>query len=150
MLQFHCKFVVVQASEEITVTDGSKVFSPDAPIKLEAANARAVSVDCGDTMIGNMSALLPASQLKEESSELGCSASDVERDGKGCPFEHSDKNGNIFIESDGYLSRLPGGSLTTGQHKDAKADTLVLHSAKVVNHDSFFILMMFRFHTDSG
>ena len=88
-------------------------------------------------MNGNMSALLNSPQLKDESSELGCSASEVDKDGKGFPFEHSDKSGNISINSDGYSSQLVGGSLTAGQSRDAVDDTLMLGSAKVVNHDYF-------------
>ncbi|KAL4607148.1 hypothetical protein ACB092_09G153700 [Castanea dentata] len=122
----------LKASEETTVTDGSDAFSPDAPRKREAANARRVSIDGGDTMNGNMSALLHSPQLKDESSELGCSASEVDKDGRGFPFEHSDKSGNISINSDGYSSQLVGGSLTTGQSRDAIDDTSVLGSAKLV------------------
>lgn len=88
-------------------------------------------------MNGNMSALLHSPQLKDESSELGCSASEVDKDGRGFPFEHSDKSGNVSINSDGYSSQLVGGSLTTGQSRDAVDDTSVLGSAKVVNHDYF-------------
>lgn len=84
-----------------------------------------------------MSALLHSPQLKDESSELGCSASEVDKDGRGFPSEHSDKSGNISINSDGYSSHLVGGSLTTGQSRDAVDDTSVLGSAKVVNHDYF-------------
>ncbi|KAK4581387.1 hypothetical protein RGQ29_024867 [Quercus rubra] len=119
------------ASEEIKVTDGSDAFSPDALTKREAGNARSVSIDVGDTMNSNMSALLHSPQLKDESSELGCSVSEVDKDGKGFPFEHSDKSGNISINSDGYSSQLVGGSLTTGQSRDAVDDTLMLGSAKV-------------------
>ncbi|KAF3962539.1 hypothetical protein CMV_012957 [Castanea mollissima] len=104
----------LKASEETTVTDGSDAFSPDAPIKREAGNARRVSIDGGDTM-----------------NELGCSASEVDKDGRGFPFEHSDKSGNISINSDGYSSQLVGGSLTTGQSRDAIDDSSVLGSAKV-------------------
>ncbi|XP_050244941.1 protein RRP6-like 2 isoform X2 [Quercus robur] len=121
----------LKASEEIKVTDGSDAFSPDALIKREAGNARRVSIDGGDTMNGNMSAILHSPQLKDESSELGCSASEVDKEGKGFPFEHSDKSGNISINSDCYSSQLVGGSLTTGQSRDAIDDTLVLGSAKV-------------------
>ena len=87
-------------------------------------------------MNGNMSAILHSPQLKDESSELGCRASEVDKEGKGFPFEHSDKSGNISINSDGYSSQLVG-SLTTGQSRDAVDDTLMLGSAKVVNHDYF-------------
>ncbi|KAM3690588.1 hypothetical protein ACJW31_09G131000 [Castanea mollissima] len=121
----------LKASEETTVTDGSDAFSPDAPIKREAGNARRVSIDGGDTMNGNISALLHSPQLKDEPSELGCSASEVDKDGRGFPFEHSDKSGNISINSDGYSSQLVGGSLTTGQSRDAIDDSSVLGSAKV-------------------
>ncbi|KAK4581388.1 hypothetical protein RGQ29_024867 [Quercus rubra] len=121
----------LKASEEIKVTDGSDAFSPDALTKREAGNARSVSIDVGDTMNSNMSALLHSPQLKDESSELGCSVSEVDKDGKGFPFEHSDKSGNISINSDGYSSQLVGGSLTTGQSRDAVDDTLMLGSAKV-------------------
>lgn len=154
-LYFHCtmltaillnssNFFIIQAGEEnIVVADGFKVFLPDTPTEVEAANARRESTDGSNTINGHISVLLPASsELKAESLELGCSALKLGRDAHGGSYEeHSDINEKVNINSDSYISDRPSGGLTTsGQSRDANDDTLVLHSAKVENYDSFLYL----------
>ncbi|XP_062166108.1 protein RRP6-like 2 [Alnus glutinosa] len=122
------------AEENIVVADGFEVFLPDTPTEVEAANARRESIDCSNTINGHISVLLPASsELKAESSELGCSALKLGRGAHGGSYEeHSDKSEEVNINSDSCISDRPSGGLTTsGQSRDANDDTLVLHSAKV-------------------
>lgn len=130
-------FFIIQAAEEsIVVADGFEVVLPDTPAEVEAANSRIESIDGSDTINGHMS------ELKAESLELGCSALKLGRDEQGGSYEeHSDKNGKVSIDSGSYISEPPSGGLSTsGQSRNANDDTLVLHSAKVVNYDSFLYL----------
>ncbi|KAF5475765.1 hypothetical protein F2P56_007539 [Juglans regia] len=109
----------------IVVTDGSEAVLHDAPAYFQGANARGESIEAGD-MKNSISVLLPACSEQDESLELGCSASELGRDGQGASFEVLDKNGKVNTGSDGYIAELPTERLK------ANDDTLVSASTKVV------------------
>ncbi|KAG6642846.1 protein RRP6-like 2 isoform X1 [Carya illinoinensis] len=120
------------SEENIVVTDGSEAFLHDAPAYSQGANARGESIEAGDVKNSN-SVLLPAcSEHKDESLELGCSASELGRDGQGGSFEVLDKNVKVNTGSDGYIAELPTERLAALQSSKANDDTLVSASTKVV------------------